>query len=328
MPELTMVEALNTAIDEEMDRDETVMVLGEDVGEDGGIFRVTKGLLEKYGEDRIVDTPLAECGIVGTSVGLAMNGMRPLPEAQFSGFSYQAFHHLEQHAARMRKRSRGRYSVPLTLRMPYGAGVHALEHHSESRETYWIHTPGLKTVIPRSPRKAYTLLKASVRDPDPVIFLEPKALYRKFREEVPTNGEADLPDELLGPDHVREGDDVTVVAFGHMFHRTEQVVEELAGEGVEADLFDLEVVGPLHTDPIIESVKRTGRCVVVQEAHKTLGVGSEITARINDEALLYLEAPVGRVTAPDVWVPYFAREQAYMPDQTRIRARIEETLEF
>ncbi len=325
MAELTMVEAIPHALDQEMERDEHVMVLGEDVGEDEGIFRATKGLLDKYGEDRVVDTPLAETGIIGCSVGLAINGMVPVPELQFSGFSYQAFHHIESHIARFRKRTQGHWNMPITIRMPMGAGVRALEHHSESRETYWAHTPGLTTVIPRSPYKAWEYLKASIRSPDPVVFMEPKALYRKYREEIPDEDTDELP-ELGKAEVVQEGDDLTVVSWGHMFHRTEQVVAKL--EGVSVDLIDLPTISPMDSETILDSVKRTGRCVIVQEAHRTLGPASEISARIMDEAILHLEAPVKRITAPDVITPLLAREQAYMPDTNLIAEGIQETLEW
>jgi pyruvate dehydrogenase E1 component beta subunit len=328
--EQTMVESIVTAHDQELARNDRVMVLGEDVGEDGGIFRCTDGLLDKYGPDRVVDTPLAETGIVGVSIGLAVNGMVPVPELQFSGFSYQSFHQIESHAARLRKRTQGEFNVPMTIRMPYGAGVRALEHHSESRETYWNHTPGLKTVIPRGPYQTWAYLKAAIRDPDPVVFLEPKALYRKFREPVPQEDvDADeLPD--IGPAEVlKQGDDVTVVAFGHMLYRTRQAVQELENEqGLSATVINLPTVSPLDSETIIDSVEETGRCVVVQEAHRTLGIASEISARIMDEAVLHLQAPVKRVTAPDVITPLLAREQCYMPDVPRIKEGIVETVRF
>jgi pyruvate dehydrogenase E1 component beta subunit len=328
--EKTMVEAIVEALDQELARDDSVIVLGEDVGADGGIFRCTEGLLETYGPDRVVDTPLAETGIIGTSIGLAMNGMTPVPELQFSGFSYQAFHQIESHAARLRKRTQGGYNVPMTIRMPYGAGVRALEHHSESRETYWIHTPGLKTVIPRSPYHTWAYLKASIRDPDPVVFLEPKALYRKFREEVPLEDvDSDSLPELGEADVLKEGDDVTVIAFGHMLYRTRQAVNELENEhGLSATVIDLPTVSPLDSETIVDSVEDTGRCVVVQEAHRTLGIASEISARLMEEAVLHLEAPVNRITAPDVIVPLLAREQCYMPDVSRIKEGILETVDF
>lgn len=325
-----MVEAIVQAHDQELGRDDRVMVLGEDVGEDGGIFRATDGLIDKYGPERVVDTPLAETGIIGCSIGLAMNGMVPVPELQFHGFSYQAFHHIESHAARLRRRTQGGFNIPITIRMPYGAGVRALEHHSESRETYWNHTPGLTTVIPRSPYETWAYLKASIRHPDPVIFMEPKALYRKFREPIPTEDieTSELPE--IGPaDVLQEGDDVTVVAFGHMLYRTRQAIQELENEeNLSATIIDLPTVSPLDSDTIIDSVKKTGRCVVVQEAHRTLGIASEISARIMDEAILHLEAPVKRVTAPDVQTPLLAREQCYMPDVPRIKEGIQETVTF
>lgn len=326
--ELTMIEAIQCALDQEMDRDDSVMVLGEDVGQDGGIFRATDGLLGKWGGDRVVDTPLAETGIIGCSVGLAIGGMIPVPELQFSGFSYQAFHHIESHIARYRKRTQGAITMPITIRMPYGAGVRALEHHSESRETYWNHTPGLQVVIPRSPYKTWEYLKASIRDPDPVVFLEPKALYRKFREEIPEEDTDELP-ELGKAEVLQEGDDVTVVAFGHMLYRAREAIQELEEEdGISATVIDLPTVSPLDSKTIIESVKKTGRCVVVQEAHRTLGIASEISARIMDEAVLHLLAPVKRVTSPDTITPLLAREQAYMPDIGRIKNGIRETLAF
>lgn len=328
MPEnLTMVGAINRAFHEEMERDEDVVVLGEDVGVDEGIFRVTAGLLDKFGDQRVIDTPLAESAIVGTSIGMAIGGLKPVAELQFQGFSYYAFHQLEAHASRMRKRSQGRFTVPMVVRMPYGAGVHALEHHSESRETYYAHTPGLKTVIPSSPHKAHDLLIQAIRDPDPVIFCEPKALYRRGRQEVPDNGE---PQWEIGEAEVtREGDDITLVAWGAMLPRVLEVADTLADEdGVDAEVIDVLTISPLDGETIVESVKKTGRAVVVHEAPRTLGPGAEIVARINDSALLWLEAPVRRVTGFDIQVPLFAREQDYLPDTHRILKAARETLEF
>lgn len=327
MTELNMVDALNLAFHQEMQRNEDVIVLGEDVGEDEGIFRVTEGLLDEFGEERVIDTPLAESGIVGTSIGMAVNGLLPVAELQFEGFSYYGFHQLEAHAARLRKRSQGRHGVPLVVRMPYGAGVHALEHHSESKEAYYAHTPGLKVVIPSSPRKAHDLLIQSIRDPDPVVFLEPKALYRHGREEVPESEEPRW--EIGRAEVVRDGDDITLISFGAMLPRTLEAADRLESEdGANAEVIDLMTVSPLDSETIVGSVEKTGRAVVVHEAHRTLGLGAEITARLVEEAFLRLEAPVRRVTGFDVVVPLFAREQDYLPDVHRIARAARETLEF
>lgn len=327
MAEINMVDALNLGFHEEMGRNDSVVVLGEDVGEDEGIFRVTKGLLDEFGDERVIDTPLAESGIVGTSIGMAVNGLLPVAEMQFEGFSYYGFHQLEAHASRLRKRSQGRHSVPMVVRMPYGAGVHALEHHSESKETYYAHTPGLKVVIPSSPRKARDLLIQSIRDPDPVIFLEPKALYRHGREEVPEGEEPGW--EIGRSEVVRGGDDITLIAYGAMLPRTLGAADTLDEEdGVAAEVIDLMTLSPLDSETVVESVEKTGRAVVVHEAHRTLGMGAEITARLVEKAFLYLEAPVRRVTGFDVVVPLFAREQDYLPDVHRITRAARETLEF
>ena len=318
MPELTMVEALNLGLEQEMARDDAVVVLGEDVGVDGGVFRVTDGLIEAYGEERVIDTPLAESVIVGSSVGMALRGLRPVAEMQFSGFSYLAMQQLEAHAARIRWRSRGRFSAPLVVRMPYGAGVRALEHHSESKEAWFGHTPGLKTVVPSGPRAARSLLVSAIRDPDPVVFLEPKRSYRSFREEVPDDEET-LP---LGESRVlREGDAVTLVAWGAMIPPTLDAADRLADDdGVEAEVVDLTTISPLDHEPVCESVRATGRAVVVHEAHRSFGVGAEVVARLGEEVFYHLEAPVERVTGPDVIVPFFAREMEYLPGQDRIVA--------
>lgn len=324
--ERTLVEAIRDAFDQEMERDERVMILGEDVGVDGGIFRVTDGLLDKYGEDRVVDTPLAESAIVGTALGLAVGGMRPCAELQFSGFSYQAFHQVEQHVARYRKRTQGRVTLPMVIRMPYGAGVRALEHHSESREAYYAHTPGLKVVMPSSPRKGFLYLKAAIRDDEPVVFLEPKLIYRKYRQEM--DDEEEPPE--IGPAEVeQEGDDLTLVAWGAMQHVARAACDAFTEESdATVERIDLPTVAPLDSDTIVQSVKKTGRCVVVHEAPRTLGLGAEIAARINEEALLWLEAPVKRVTGYDVHPPLFAREQGYMPDERKIIQAMHETLDF
>lgn len=315
MAERTMIEALNLALRQEMAADERVVVLGEDVGVDGGVFRVTEGLLDEFGEGRVVDTPLAEAAIVGASTGMAVHGLRPVCEIQFSGFSYYAMHQIESHAARMRWRSRGRHHVPMVLRMPYGAGVRALEHHSESKEAWFAHAPGLKTVIPSGPRVARGLLVSAMRDPDPVVFLEPKQSYRAFREEVPDEEET-VP---LGRSRVvREGGDITLVAYGAMLPPTLTAAEQLADDGAEAEVIDLLTISPLDESAFTESVRRTGRAVVVHEAHRSFGTAGEIAFRMIEQSFWWLRAPVQRVTGYDVIVPFFAREHDYLPGTERI----------
>lgn len=324
MARMTMVQALNLALTQEMEKDDSVIVLGEDVGVDGGVFRVTDELIDKYGEDRSLDTPLGEAGIVGMAIGMAIYGLRPVAEIQFSGFIYQAFHQIEQHAARMRWRSQGRFNVPMVIRAPYAAGVRALEHHSESREAYFAHTPGLKMVIPSSPRNARALLVAAIRDPDPVIFFEPKSIYRAFREEVPEEEEVmEIGKSVVA----QEGDDLTMVSWGAMMRPTLSAAETLEKEdGVNAEVIDLLTISPLDDSLFSESVKKTGRMVVVHEAHRSFGPGAEIVARINEKSFWYLEAPIKRVTGYDVITPLFAREQAYLPDTDRILRAARETL--
>jgi pyruvate dehydrogenase E1 component beta subunit len=326
MAELTMVQAINLALRQEMEKDSSIVLIGEDVGVDGGIFRVTDGLLASYGEERVIDSPLAESGIVGFSIGMALAGLKPIPEMQFSGFSYFAFHQLENHAARLRWRSRGRYHVPMVVRMPYGGGVRALEHHSESREAYYAHTPGLKMVIPSSPRNARALLISAIRDPDPVIFFEPKLNYRAFREEVPDEEEV-LP---IGKSRiVREGDDLTMISYGAMLRRTLDAATRLSEEeGKEAEVIDVLTLSPLDDSLFIESVKKTGRAVIVHEAPKSFGPGAEILSRLVEKAFLYLEAPIFRVSGFDVPTPYFAREHLYLPDAERILQAARTTLKF
>ncbi len=316
MAELTMVEAINLALFQEMEKDNKVVVLGEDVGWDGGIFRVTKGLVEKFGEGRVIDTPLAESGILGFSIGMAIRGKKPVPEMQFSGFSYLGLHQIESHATRLRWRSQGRFTVPMTVRMPYGGGVRALEHHSESREVFYAHMPGLKVVVPSGPRNARALLIAAIRDPDPVIYFEPKASYRAFREDVPDEEEV----AEIGPAGiVREGDQLTIVSWGGMLPRALEAAERLSDEdGIAVEVVELTTLTPLDYKTIAKSVTKTGRCIVVHEAPLTYGPGGEIAARLQEEAFLSLKAPVGRVAGPDVHMPYFAREQFYLPAADRI----------
>lgn len=326
MPKINMVQALNLALDQEMAKDDSVIVLGEDVGVDGGVFRVTDGLYHKYGADRVVDTPLAESTIYGSAIGMAMAGLKPVAEMQFSGFAYFILAQLEGHASRYRSRTHGLWNVPLVVRMPYGGAVRALEHHSESREATFAHFPGIKVVIPSTPRNARALLISSIRDPDPVVFMEPKRSYRAFREEVPEEEEIlDIGKAQL----VQEGTALTVVAWGAMMRPTLQAVAEVQeNRGVRIELIDLLTIAPMDGNTIVRSVQKTGRCVVVQEAPKSFGVASEIIAKINDKALLSLEAPVKRVTNYDVATPYFGRELMYIPDRERIARSIEETLDF
>lgn len=324
MSQMTMVEALNQTLEREMARDDSVLVLGEDVGVDGGVFRVTDGLRDQFGEDRVLDTPLAESGIVGFSVGMAIAGMRPVCELQFSGFSYFGFHQIEAHAARFRWRTGGGLTVPLVIRMPYGAGVRALEHHCESREVYYAHTPGLKTVIPSSPRTAKGLLSAAIRDPDPVIFLEPKHSYRSMREEVPDDDE---PLAIGEARIVREGTDLTLIGYGAMVPRITACAETLAEEDdTEVEVIDLLSLSPLDDETIATSVKKTGRALIVHEAPGSYGPAAEVTSRLVEECFYHLEAPVGRVTGYDIVTPYFARERYQMPDEARILNSARETL--
>jgi pyruvate dehydrogenase E1 component beta subunit len=319
-----MVQAINLALMQEMERDDDVLVLGEDIGVDGGVFRVTDGLLAKFGEQRVIDTPLAEGAIVGMAIGMAIYGLKPVPEIQFSGFSFQAFHQIENHAARYRARTRGRYHIQMVVRMPYGGGVRALEHHSESEEAYYAHTPGLKIVIPSSPRSARALLVSAIRDPDTVIFFEPKALYHAVKEDVPVAEEA-WP---IGKARVaREGKDLTLIAYGAMLHRCLEVAERVhAEDGAEVEVVDLLSISPMDTETIAASARKTGRVVVAHEAQRSFGVGAEVVARVVETAFLQLEAPVRRVTAFDIVYPGFARERGWLPGPDRVLRAVRETL--
>jgi pyruvate dehydrogenase E1 component beta subunit len=323
---LTMVQAINLALMQEMERDDDVLVLGEDIGVDGGVFRVTDGLLAKFGEQRVIDTPLAEGAIVGMAIGMAIYGLKPIPEIQFSGFSFQAFHQIENHAARYRARTRGRYHVQMVVRMPYGGGVRALEHHSESEEAYYAHTPGLKIVIPSSPRFARALLVSAIRDPDTVIFFEPKALYHAVKEEVPV-AEDTWP---IGKARVaRQGKDLTLIAYGAMLHRCLDVADRVHAEnGAEVEVVDLLSISPMDTEMIAASARKTGRVVVAHEAQRSFGVGAEVVARVVETAFLQLEAPVRRVTAFDIVYPGFARERGWLPGSDRVLRAVRETLAF
>ena len=326
MPRLNMVEALNLALDQNMAEDSRVCVLGQDVGVDGGVFRVTKGLLDRYGEDRVIDTPLAECSIIGTAVGMAIYGLRPVAEIQFSGFTMQAFDQIEQNMARFRNRSRGRFPIAMVLRTPYGGGIRAVEHHSESREAYWTHTPGLKVVIPSGPRNARALLHAAIDDPDPVVFYEPKAVYRAFKEEVP-----EVPETMaIGKAQVvREGADITVIAYGAMMRPTLEAAEDLADlHSIDAAVIDLLSISPMDTETLVDSVSKTGRAVIVHEGPRTCGIAAEIIARLNESAFEHLLAPIRRVTGYDIHFPFFQCEEHYLPDPETIIEAVKETLAY
>lgn len=320
MAQLNMVQAINQALGQEMEQDDRVLLLGEDVAGDGGVFRVTDGLLERFGPERLIDTPLSESAIVGTAIGMAAYGLRPVVEIQFMGFIYAALDQLYTHAARLRSRSRGRYSCPLVIRTPYGAGIKAPELHEESSEALFCHMPGIKVVVPSGPYTAKGLLLSAIRDPDPVLFLEPTRLYRLIREEVPEE-EYSLP---LGKARlVQQGSAVTVIAWGSMLERVMKVVGSY-----DADLIDLLTLNPFDVETVLASVAKTGRVVIVHEAARTGGFGAEIAATIAEEALLHLRAPVLRVTAPDVVVPLAKLIDRYLPTQEQIRAALDEVLTY
>ena len=325
MARLSMVEAINRTFHELMEKDDRIVVMGEDVGVDGGVFRATVGLLEKFGDTRVIDTPLAESCIVGAAMGMAIYGMRPVAEIQFEGFMFKAYDHIYSHVSRMRHRSQGRYGVPLVIRAPYGAGVRALEHHSDAPEALFCHLPGLKVVIPATPSDAKGLLTSSIEDPDPVIFLEPKRLYRLFKEEVP-DGEHRVP---LGKARIaREGGDITLVTYGGMVSVSERAAEHVSAEGVEAEVIDLRTVWPFDIDAIIKSVTKTGRLVIVHEAQRSFGVGAEIAALAAERCLLSLLAPIKRVTGYDVIPPLSKLEEYNYPDSERVVRAIHDTMQF
>lgn len=322
---MNLVEAINNALMLEMEKDKTAMVIGEDVGVDGGVFRVTQGLLEKFGPNRVVDTPLAESAIVGVSIGLAINGFKPVAEIQFDGFTYAGLDQLISHAARIRNRSRGRFSVPLVLRFPFSGGIRAPEHHSESPEAIFSHIPGIKVVIPSTPFDAKGLLIASIRDPDPVVFFEPKKIYRAIKQEVPEEHYI-LP---LGQALVeREGNDVTLISFGAMMKIARQAAEELQKENTSVELIDLRTISPLDMKTIISSVEKTGRCIILQEAPRSFSVSSQISAIINEKALLSLKAPVQRVTGFDVITPLAKLEDAFLPNEARVIKAVREAMKY
>ncbi len=324
MANLTLVQAINLALTQEMEADPRVVCLGEDIGKNGGVFRVTEGLQARFGPDRVIDTPLAESGIIGASIGLAMAGMRPIPEIQFEGFMGPAYDQLVNHAARYRTRTRGAITIPMVVRVPVGGGIHAPELHSDSPEAIYAHTPGLKVVMPSTPYDAKGLLIAAIRDPDPVLFFEPKFIYRAFREEVPE-------DEYIVPigqaKVVSEGTGLTVISWGASVTRCLAALDSLP-EDISAELIDLRTIYPIDEDTIAQSVEKTGRCVIVHEAPKTAGMGAEIATIIQERCFLHLEAPVQRVCGFDTVMPYYKLELDYLPDAKRIAEAIGQVMAY
>ncbi|MBL4762734.1 MAG: alpha-ketoacid dehydrogenase subunit beta [Gammaproteobacteria bacterium] len=325
MAELTLVEAVNMALAWELARDPDVLLLGEDIGLNGGVFRATDGLQSRFGERRVIDTPLAEALIAGMAVGLSTQGLKPVAEIQFMGFIYSTIDTMLNHASRMRNRTRGRLSCPMVLRAPYGGGIHAPEHHSESTEALFAHMPGLRVVIPSSPGRAYGLLLAAIRDPDPVVFLEPKRIYRLHKERLHDTGEA-LPLDVCFI--LQEGEDITLVSWGAMLQETLAAAESLELQGVSAEVIDVATIKPLDIQTILDSVEKTGRCVIVHEAARCGGVGAEIAALLAEQGLTFLLAPVQRVTGYDTVMPLYRLENAYMPSVQRIVKAANEALEY
>ena len=321
MTVMNMVQAINLALRQEMEKDPSVIVLGEDVGVNGGVFRVTDGLYEKF-PGRVIDTPLAESAIVGTSIGMAVNGLKPVAEIQFEGFLYPAFDQLVSHAARIRTRSRGRFHVPMTLRVPYTGGIHAPEHHSESPEALLVHMPGIKVVTPSNPYDAKGLLVSSIRDPDPVVFLEPKRVYRAIKMEVP---ESEYTIPLEKANVVQEGDDITIISWGAMMKQCNEAIKNMKHS---CELIDVRSLSPLDTETIAKSVEKTGRAVVVHEAWRSCGMGAEIASQIMEKVFLSREAPVARVTGPDVPVPLAKLEGYFIPTVEKITEAINRTVAF
>ena len=323
MAQITLIEAVTQALAYEMRNDATVLVLGEDVGVNGGVFRATAGLQQEFGSDRVLDTPLDETSIAGLTVGLATQGMKPVAEAQFDGFMYPMVDHIVCHAARFRTRTRGRLTCPMVLRVPWGGGIRAPEHHSEANEAIFTNVPGLRVVMPSSPARAYGLLLAAIRDPDPVIYFEPKRIYRQYKEDVPDDGEA-LPLDVCFV--LRDGTDVTLVTWGAQVKETLEAADALEAEGISAEVIDVATLKPLDFDTIHESVKKTGRCVIVHEAPYTAGFGGEVAARLAEHAMYDLVAPVERVSGYDTHSPLFRLEMKYLPSVARIVAAVQRTL--
>lgn len=324
MPDITLIEAVTQALAYELEHDKDVVIFGEDVGKNGGVFRATVGLQDRFGEQRVFDSPLAESMIAGLAVGMSTQGIKPVAEFQFMGFIYPAMNQIISHAARMRNRTRGRLHCPIVFRAPFGGGIRAPEHHSESTEALFAHIPGLQVVIPSSPRRAYGLLLAAIRNPDPVIFLEPKRIYRLVKQPVPDDGQA-LP---LGKCFtLQQGEDVTLISWGASMHETLQTAKQLENEGISCDVIDVATIKPLDIETILASVEKTGRCVIVHEGAKTCGVGAELSAQIMEHCFTDLLAPVQRVTGYDTVMPYFQLEKQYIPSISRIKNTVMSIME-
>lgn len=324
MANITLVEAVNQALMYEMAHDENVVVFGEDVAKNGGVFRTTVGLLEKFGPRRVLDTPLAESMIGGMAIGMSAQGLKPVAEFQFMGFIYPAIDHILNQASRMRNRTRGRLSCPIVFRAPYGGGIHAPEHHSESTETIFAHIPGLRVVIPSSPARAYGLLLAAIRNPDPVVFLEPKRIYRWVKQEVPDDGKALPLDKCFV---LREGSDITLITWGAMIKETLEAAEKLEEQGVSCEIIDVATLKPIDYETILHSIEKTGRCVIIHEAARHCGVGAEIAATISEHGLFFLRAPIKRVTGYDTVMPYYKMEKYYLPSSNKIIATVQQLME-
>lgn len=325
MTEMTLVKAVNNALDLAMQKDNRIIIIGEDVGRDGGVFRATEGLVDKYGEGRVIDSPIAEAGIVGAAIGMSFNGMLPVVEIQFSGFIYPAWQEIVSHVSRFRTRTRGRFTCPMVIRTPNGGGINALEHHSESMEAMYAHIPGLITVTPSTPKEAKGLLLAALESPDPVLFLEPIKIYRAFKE--------DVPDEYytipLGKARVvQEGNDLTLVCWGAMVHTVGEAVREAQRKGISCEVIDLRTIYPWDRETVLKSVEKTGRCVIVHEATKTSGFAAEIIATINEKSLFSLKAPIARVTGYDIIFPLYRNEKRHLPTVDRVIDAIEKTARF
>ena len=325
MANITLVEAVNQALMYEMAHDENVIVFGEDVAKNGGVFRTTVGLLEKFGPKRVLDTPLAESMIAGMAIGMAAQGLKPIAEFQFMGFIYPAVDHILNQASRLRNRTRGRLSCPAVFRAPYGGGIHAPEHHSESTETLFAHIPGLRVVIPSSPARAYGLLLAAIRNPDPVLFLEPKRIYRWVKQEVPDNGQALPLDKCFV---LREGSDITLITWGAMIKETLEAADALEQQGMSAEIIDVATLKPIDFETILQSVEKTGRCLIIHEAARHCGVGAEIAATIAEHGIFFLRAPVKRVTGYDTVMPYYKMEKYYLPSSAKIISTAQQLMEF